>query len=182
MNPPYHAIRDEETGKIIHAFAAAATIVEVEVDTQTGKVDILKITSGHDCGTALNPIVVENQIDLGLIMANGWAKTEEYIIDPNTGIVVNPNLLDYKLSTFLDVPKREDINRIIVEKPSAWGPFGAKGFSETAMTALGPSIANAIYNAIGIRINDGFLSPANILKAIEKAKEGSTKGGGTYDL
>ena len=173
VNPPYHAIRDPETGKIIHAFAGAATIVEVEVDTQTGKVDVLNIATGHDCGLALNPVVVENQIDLGLVMALGWARTEEYIVDPNTGIVVNPNLIDYKLPTFLDIPARKDLNRVIVEKPAAWGPFGAKGFSETAMTALAPAIANAIYNAIGIRIYDGSLSPANILNAIEKARKGS---------
>jgi xanthine dehydrogenase molybdenum-binding subunit len=172
VNPPYYAIKDEKTGKVIHAYAAAVTIVEVEVDTRTGKFDILKITSGHDCGKAINPLIVENQIDLGLAMANGWVKTEEFIVDPNSGIVVNPNLLDYKVTSFLDMPKKNDLHRIVAERPSAWGPFGAKGFSETAMTALGPAIANAIYNATGVRIYDGFYSPANILRAIEKAKEG----------
>jgi len=68
------------------------------------------------------------------------------------------------------MPKNDDLKRVVIEKPCAWGPFGAKGFSETAMTALGPAIVNAIYNAIGIRIYNGFLSPAVILRAIEKAK------------
>ena len=83
--------------------------------------------------------------------------------------MVNPNLLDYKLATFLDMPRENDTQRIVAEKPCAWGPFGAKGFSETAFTALAPAIANAIYNAIGVRIHDGSLSPENILRAIEMA-------------
>ena len=171
-NPPYYAIKDGKTGQVIHAYAAAATIAEVEVDTETGKVDVTRITSGHDCGRAINPVMVENQIDLGLTMANGWARTEEYLIDSKTGVMINPNLLDYKLITFLDMPKSNDLQRIVVEKPCAWGPFGAKGFSETAMTALAPAIANAIYNATGVRIYDGFLSPENILRAIERANRG----------
>jgi xanthine dehydrogenase molybdenum-binding subunit len=165
-NPPYDSIKDEKTGQVIHAYAAAVTIAEVEVDTETGKVDLLRLTSGHDCGRAINPVLIENQIDLGLIMANGWIRTEKYVMDEKTGIVMNPNLIDYKLSTFLDVPKSEDFQRFYVERPCAWGPFGAKGMSETAMTAVGPAIVNAVYNAVGVRIYDGFLSPDNILKAI----------------
>jgi len=167
-NPSYRAYKDETTGKVIHAYAAAVTITEVEVDTETGKVEVTGITSGHDCGRAINPVIVENQIDLGLTMANGWARTEEYIIDPQTGALLNPNLLDYKLITFLDMPKSDGLRRIVVEKPCVWGPFGAKGFSETAMTALAPAIANAVYNATGARIYDGSLSPDNVLRAIER--------------
>lgn len=168
-NPPYNTIIDPKTGKVIHIYAVAVTIVEIEVDIETGKVEIIKITSGHDCGRAINPIIVENQIDLGLIMASGWVLTEQFIIDPKTGVVLNPNLLDYKLMTFLDMPKSNDWQRIIAEKPSAWGPFGAKGMSETSMTALPSAIANAIYNATGIRIPTGSLSADNILTAIERA-------------
>ncbi|MFC1861102.1 xanthine dehydrogenase family protein molybdopterin-binding subunit [Chloroflexota bacterium] len=168
-NPPYHAIRDEKTGKVIHAYAAAVTIAEVEVDIETGKVVLTRVTSGHDTGRSINPIIVENQIDLGLTMANGWICTEEYIIDSKTGVMMNPNLLDYKLTTFLDMPGSDDYHKLVVEKPCAWGPFGAKGFSETAMTALGPAIVHAIYNATGVRIYNGFLSSENILRAIEKS-------------
>ena len=148
-------------------------IVEVEVDTETGLVDVTDITSAHDCGRAINPVMVENQIDLGLTMANGWARTEEYIIDLKTGIMLNPNLLDYKVLTFLDMPKSNDMRKIIVERPCAWGPFGAKGFSEVACCSLAPAIANAIYNAIGIRIYDGAFSPSNILRALERASRGN---------
>ncbi len=170
-NPPYDSIKDEKSGQVIHAYAAAASIVEVEVDTETGVVDLLRLTSGHDCGRAINPVLIENQIDLGLVMANGWVRTEKYVIDEKTGVVMNPNLIDYKLSTFLDVPKSDDFQRFYVERPCAWGPFGAKGMSETAMTAVGPAIANAVYNAVGVRIYDGFLSPDNILKAIKEERK-----------
>jgi CO/xanthine dehydrogenase Mo-binding subunit len=167
-NPPGSSIRDEKTGRVIRSYAVACTITEVEVDVETGKIEILKITSGHDCGRAINPIMVENQIDLGLVMANGWVHTEEYVIDPKTGVVLNPNLLDYKLTTFLDMPQSKDVIKIVAERPCAWGPYGAKGFSETAVTAEGPAIVNAIYNATGVRINSGFLSPANVLKALKQ--------------
>jgi len=166
-NPPYHAIRDPKTGKVIHAYAAAVTVVEIEVDTKTGKIELLQITSGHDTGRSINPIMVENQIDLGLVMACGWVLMEEYKIDPKTGVLLNPNLLDYKLTTFLDMPDSEHFNRVVSERPSAWGPFGAKGFSETAMTALGPAIANAVYNATGTRVYCGSMVPENILHELE---------------
>ncbi len=170
-NPPLTAIRDEKTGKVIHPYAAAATIAEVEVDTETGQVEVIRITSAHDSGRTINPVICENQIDLGLTMANGWARTEEYIIDSKTGVLMNPNLLDYKLLTFLDIPKDDDLQRIVVERPCAWGPYGAKGMSETSMTALAPAIANAIYNAIGVRVYDGSLTAENVLRAIEKAQK-----------
>jgi len=89
-NPPVESIRDEKTGQVIHAYAAAVTIVEVDIDTETGMVDLVRLTSGHDCGRAINPIVIENQIDLGLIMANGWVRTEKFVMDEKTGIVLNP--------------------------------------------------------------------------------------------
>lgn len=171
-NPVYHAIRDEKTGKVIHAYAMAVTIVEVEVDVETGNVDLLRIVSGHDTGRSINPIVVDNQIDLGLVMAAGWVLSEEYLIDKRTGIIMNPNLIDYKLSTFLDIPEREDFQRIVMEKDCAWGPFGAKGFSETSMTALPPAIANAVYNATGTRVCCGPLTPSYILDSIEAADKG----------
>jgi xanthine dehydrogenase molybdenum-binding subunit len=167
-NPPYHAIRDEKTGKVIHAYAAAVTIVEIEVDMGTGKIEILQMTSGHDTGTAINPIIVENQIDLGLVMACGWVLMEEYKIDPERGILLNPNMLDYKLTTFMDMPDSKHFHRATSERPSAWGPFGAKGFSETSMTALGPAIANAVYNATGTRVRCGSMVPENILNELHK--------------
>ena len=83
-------------------------------------------------------------------------------------MLLNPNLLDYKLMTFLDIPPKKNTNVNIVENPTSWGPYGAKGFSETAMVAIAPGIANAVYNAIGVRIRESHLTPEKILKALGK--------------
>ncbi len=161
--------RDERTGKEIAPVSVAATIIEVEVDTETGGLDVLRVTSAHDCGRAINPQIVENQIDLSVTLGNGWVRSEEAVIDKKLGVMLNPNLLDYKIMTILDMPKREDLQEIIVEFPTPWGPFGAKGMSETATTSQAPSLANAIYNAIGVRIRGDHLTPDRILEALEKA-------------
>jgi xanthine dehydrogenase molybdenum-binding subunit len=176
-NPPAHLIKDKKTGEVIHAYAAAVTIAEVEVDLETGLVDVIRITSAHDTGRTINPVIVENHIDLGLTMAAGWVRSEEYVVDSNTGVMMNPNFVDYKLMTFLDMPTRENTQKIIMEKPSAHGPFGAKGMSETPMIALAPAIANAIYNAIGVRMHSGSLMPANILKAMKESKLATARSG-----
>jgi len=161
--------RDERTGKEIAPVSVAATIAEVEVDTETGELDVLRITSAHDCGRAINPQIIENQIDLSVVMGNGWVRSEEFVIDKNLGVMLNPNLLDYKLMTILDMPKREELQEIIVEFPTPWGPFGAKGMSETATTTQAPALANAIYNATGVRIRGDHLTPDRVLEALEKA-------------
>ena len=170
VNPSPESIIDEKTGENIKSYACVATIAEVEVDTETGELDVLRLVSANECGRAINPTIVENQINMGVVIGNGYARSECLIIDHNTGVVLNPNLLDYKLMTILDMPKREDIQEIIVEKPCAWGPFGAKGFSETGATAVAPAIANAIYNAIGVRIRGARLNPETILEALGKNK------------
>lgn len=167
-NPPAHSIIDKRTGKIIYPCAVAATIAEVEVDTETGELNVLRITSAHDCGRAINPQILENQINMSLTMANGYVRSEELIIDRRTGTILNPNLLDYRIMTIFDMPKMEDIEEIIVEFPCAWGPFGAKGMSETGTTSPGPAIANAVYNALGIRIRGDQLTPQKILEGMAK--------------
>jgi len=164
--------RDERTGKEIAPVSVAATIAEVEVDTETGGLDVLRITSAHDCGRAINPQIIENQIDLSVVMANGWVRSEEFVIDKNLGVMLNPNLLDYKLMTILDMPKREELQEIIVEVPALWGPFGAKGMAETATTTQAPALANAIYNATGVRIRGDHLTPDRILEALRESNLG----------
>jgi xanthine dehydrogenase molybdenum-binding subunit len=168
VNPRARNIIDKKTGKMINAYAVAATIAEVEVDIETGALDVLRLISAHDCGRAINPTLVENQIDMSLTMGNGWVRTENMVFDRTTGVLLNPNLLDYKVMTFLDMPKVEDMKEILVEFPCAWGAYGAKGMSETAMTTAAPAIANAIYNAIGVRIRGASFTPEVILEALEK--------------
>lgn len=164
---PYPWI-DERSGKKVTPVSIAATIAEVEVDTETGELNVLRLTSAHDCGKAINPTIIENQIDLSITMANGWVRTEDLIVDKSTGVIINPNMLDYKIMTMLDMPKMADMQEIFVEFPNPWGPFGAKGMSETAMTTAAPALANAIYNAIGVRLRGDHLTPDRILQALEE--------------
>lgn len=167
-NPSSDSIVDEETGKVINSYAGVATIAEVEVDTETGGLTVLRLTSAHDCGKAINPTMVENQIHLGVTQAIGYAIAEEFIIDESTGVVINPDLLDYKVMTILDVPKSDDFKGIYIEYPSAWGAYGTKGFSETGATSGAPAIVNAVYNAIGVRVRGEKVTPAAILEALAK--------------
>jgi xanthine dehydrogenase molybdenum-binding subunit len=168
VNPSPDSIIDEKTGKVINTYACVATIAEVGVDTETGKLDVLKLSSAHDCGRAINPQIVENQIDMGLVQANGYGRSEEMIFDKDSGVMLNPDLLDYKLMTILDMPKMDDMQDSFVEYPSAWGAFGSKGFSETGATSGAPAVANAVYNAIGARIRGEHITPAAILEALGK--------------
>jgi len=168
LNPPSVSVRDEKTGELLNAVAIAVVVAEVEVDTDTGELNVISMSSANDCGRAINPAMVENQVDLGVVMGNGWVRSEDFVIDKSTGVLLNPNLLDYKLMTHLDMPKREDAPVSIVENPTSWGPYGAKGFSETAMVAVAPAIANAVYNAIGVRIRGDHFTPNRILEALGK--------------
>jgi xanthine dehydrogenase molybdenum-binding subunit len=167
-NPPLNTIRDEKTGKIIYPFAVNATIIELEVDTDTGELEVIKATSASDCGLAINPKMVEEQIDLAITMANGWVRTENYVVDRKTGAVLSSDLLNYKLMSILDMPRMADMQELFVEKPCAWGAYGAKGFTEAAMSTGAPAIANAIYNAIGVRIRGDRFTPDRILAALGK--------------
>jgi len=168
VNPSPDSIIDEKTGKVMNTYACVATIAEVEVDTETGKLDVLRLSSAHDCGRAINPQMVENQIDMGLVQANGYGRSEEMIFDKDSGVMLNPDLLDYKLMTILDMPKMDDMQDSFVEYPSAWGAFGSKGFSETGATSGAPAVANAVYNAIGVRIRGEHITPDAILEALGK--------------
>ena len=167
-NPPANTLIDQKTGKVAYPHSVVATVIEVEVDTDTGQLEIVKVTSAHDCGIAINPQIVENQIDMSLVMGNGWVRSEEFIVDKKTGAFLNANLSDYKVMTMLDMPRMADMQEIIVENPWEWGPFGAKGMSETGMATTPAAIANAIYNAIGVRIYDDNFRPETILKALGK--------------
>ncbi|MFC2007695.1 xanthine dehydrogenase family protein molybdopterin-binding subunit [Chloroflexota bacterium] len=176
INPPAETIKDERTGEVIQPYAVAATIAEVEVDTDTGELTVTDLTTANDCGKAINPTIVENQMTLGLTMGNGWVRSEDYVVDKSTGAVLNPNLLDYKIMTNLDIPPVKNTNLSYVEIPSAWGPYGAKGFSEAAMVGVAPAIANAIYNAIGVRIRGSHLTPDRILEALGKTPGENRRG------
>jgi CO/xanthine dehydrogenase Mo-binding subunit len=148
---------------LLHSFGAH--FAEVAVDTRSGKVEILRLIAAHDVGRVINRLGCENQIQGGAIMGIGYGILERQYIDGQTGVCVNPNLVDFKIPSILDVPLVEPI---IVEPEDPYGPFGAKGIGEPPYSVPTPAIANAIYNAIGIRFNEIPINIRSILDGLEK--------------
>lgn len=144
-----------------------ATAVEIEVDIDTGHVRILRMTSAVDCGEPLNPRIVETQISGAAIMQLGFTMSEK--MDFEGGQVTNASFSDYKIPGINDIPLWMD-NKI-VESSQSGGPFGAKGVGESATFGVSPSIANAIEDAVGVRITELPLTPEKVLRAI-RAKAG----------
>ena len=166
VNPT--SLLDESTGKEVFPYSVCATVTEVDVDVDNGEVNVTGVWSAHDCGTAINPQILENQISLAIIQSFGYVLMEGLIVDKKTGEIVNSTLLDYKIPTILDIPKRQNWNMMYVEFPTPWGAFGSKGMSETGSSTGCVSLMNAIYNAIGVRIRGDSCSPTEILKALGK--------------
>ena len=141
---------------------------EVEVDPDTGKVKVLRIAGAHDVGKSLNPVTSEGQIEGGMIHAMGPTLMEEMLVGPR-GEILNPSFADYKLPTALDIP---EVTPILVEVPHKDGPWGAKGLGEMTTVPMAAAIANAVYNATGVRIKDLPITPEKLLRALkEKEKE-----------
>ena len=135
--------------------------VEVEVDTQTGQVEIIRYIAAHEVGRALNPLLVKGQIYGAALQGLGYALAEEMIYDH--GRLLNPNFRDYKMLTALDALPVEPI---IVEDPDAAGPYGAKGIGEPGLVPAAPAIANAIYDAVGVRMTKLPIKSEEVLAAI----------------
>jgi len=141
--------------------------VEVEVDKQTGQVKILKYIAAHDVGRAINPMLLEGQIYGGGLMGIGYAMGEKMIFDK--GVLKNGSFLDYKMPTAKDVPP---VEALIIETDDKDGPFGAKGIGEPGLVPTAPAIANAIYDAVGVRIKDLPITPEKVLKALKEKEKG----------
>jgi CO/xanthine dehydrogenase Mo-binding subunit len=140
----------------------ATHIVDVEVDPETGKVDILRYTAVQDVGKAIHPGLVEGQIQGGVTQGIGWALYEGYYYDED-GNMHNANLLDYRMPTCLDVPM---IDPVLVEVPNPGHPFGVRGVGEVPIVPPAAAIANAIHDAIGVRVRVLPMSPQRILEAL----------------
>lgn len=171
FSPPMRPMSlDPESGQGVPActYHWATQIAEVEVDTETGEVKVLKIVAAHDVGKAINPAFVEGQIIGGVYMGMGYGLMEDIIIDEK-GKVLNPNLTDYVMPTTTDIP---EIVPIIVEVNEPTGPYGAKGLGECTTQATAPAIANAIYDAIGVRINRLPITPDVILDGLKQKRGG----------
>jgi len=165
---------DPETGaseRPASFYMFVAQAAEVEVDTQTGKIRVTKMVTANDCGKAMNPTMVEGQQDGGVLsMGIGSALLEEVITD--NGVMLNPQFADYKIPTTLDCPDCDNYKSAIIETAHREGPWGAKGVGEGTMVSSAPAIANAIYDAIGIRFHEIPITPEKVLRALkEKNKE-----------
>jgi len=164
--PPTERQDKEFRGNISATYGFATQAVEVEVDGKTGEVTVLKIAAAHDVGRAINPMAVEGQIHGGVSMGLGYALYEELVVEE--GKVLNPNFADYGLPTVLDMPP---IEPIIIETDDPAGPFGAKGMAEPACIPTAPAIANAVYDAVGVRIRDLPITPEKVLRALRGKEE-----------
>ena len=153
------AVRPEQSGP-----AFATHIVDVEVDPETGKVQILRYTAVQDAGKAIYPNYVESQIQGGVAQGVGWALNEEYLYD-DQGRLINSSLLDYRMPVTLDLPM---IDAIIVEVPNPGHPYGVRGVGEVPIVPPPAALANAIYHAIGVRMNVLPATPARIVAELNK--------------
>jgi len=157
------------------AYSFTAHVAEVEVDVDTGMVKVEKIWVAHDCGKALNPVLVEGQMEGSAYMGFGEALMEEQVFKSadhgRLGLHNAPSLLDYRIPTSLDTPELE---AFIVESNDPEGPYGAKEAGEGPLHPSIPAIANAIYDAIGVRMDRLPFSPPNVWRRIEEARRAGT--------
>jgi 4-hydroxybenzoyl-CoA reductase subunit alpha len=147
------------------AYSYSAQVAEVSVDEETGEVTVHKVWAAHDCGRALNPVSVEGQIIGSVWMGMGQALTEEMIW--KDGMLMNAGLLEYRSPTSVESPAVEPI---IIESIDPEGPFGAKECSEGSLAATIPAIANAIYDAVGVRLHESPFTPERVLAALRAKK------------
>lgn len=171
-NPPTVAM-DPETGqgKPFSTYVYATQIAEVDVDDETGEVEVLRIVAAHDCGTPINPMLVEGQVEGGISMGIGFALQEEILFD-KAGRQLNPNLTNYIMPTSLDMP---EIEVDIVESYDPTGPFGAKGVGEPTSVPTAAAIMNAIHDAVGVRITSLPATAEKVLAAIRAKGASETR-------
>jgi CO/xanthine dehydrogenase Mo-binding subunit len=149
--------------------AFATHIADVEVDPETGKVDVIRYTAVQDAGKAIHPSYVEGQMQGGVAQGVGWALSEEYVYD-DQGRLRNATLLDYRMPTALDLPR---IETILVEVPNPGHPYGVRGVGEVPIIPPPAALANAIHDAMGVRMTDLPMSPSKVWKAmVERAATG----------
>ena len=156
---------DKEAGRgdLAPSYAFGAHVAEVEVDVETGKVDVVNYTAAHDSGTVVSREQYESQIVGGVAQGLGYALMEELIL--KEGVIRNQTFLDYHIPTAADIPS---IRTIIVEAPDDFGPFGAKGVGEAGIEPVAGAVANAVYNALGFPIRRFPFTPERVSAAIEE--------------
>lgn len=165
---PFTSHLDPETGQgQAHPdYVYGAHAIEVSVDIETGEVKVLKSIAAHDVGQCVNRAAVEGQIEGGTQNGQGYALSEEMLY--SEGRLVTPSFSEYLMPTSMDMPK---VECILFESRSGVGPFGAKGIGEPALTPVAPAIANAVCDAIGVRIFELPMTPERVVKALRQARE-----------
>jgi 4-hydroxybenzoyl-CoA reductase subunit alpha len=154
------------------SYSYSACVAQVTVDVETGEVVVEKLWLAHDVGQSINPLLVAGQVEGGAYMGFGEAVMEQQIFRKGRHKI--PSLLDYKLATTLDTP---EIETILVEVPDREGPFGAKEAGQGPLNPVIPAIVNAIFDAVGVRIDETPITPDKVLKALKAAQEkGPTRG------
>jgi 4-hydroxybenzoyl-CoA reductase subunit alpha len=148
------------------SYSYSTQVAEVTVDPETGQVRVERIVAAHDCGRALNPLTVRGQIEGSVYMGMGQALEEEMVW--RDGRLMNPSLLEYRIPSTLETPQ---IESIIVESNDPEGPFGAKEAGEGSLAATIPAIANAIFDAVGVRVNSLPITPEKILAALREREK-----------
>jgi xanthine dehydrogenase YagR molybdenum-binding subunit len=138
--------------------------VEVEVDTETGEVTIVRLVAAHDCGRIVNPLLVDSQVVGGVIQGIGFALSEARVVDAKHGIVLNANLEEYKVPTVADIPPIAHA-QVNLADPAA-NAIGAKGIGEPPIVPTAPAIANAIFDAVGVRLRHAPLTRARLVAAL----------------
>jgi CO/xanthine dehydrogenase Mo-binding subunit len=167
FDPPITPLDENGQGTPYAVYGFGAHIAEIEVDVELGTVRVLKVTAAHDVGRAINPTLVEGQIEGGVAQGLGMALMEEFF--PGKG----ENLHDYLIPSAGDVPP---IESILIEDPSSIGPFGAKGIGEQAVIPTAPAILNAIYDAAGVRVHKIPATPDRLRTAILAKANGDARG------
>jgi 4-hydroxybenzoyl-CoA reductase subunit alpha len=155
----------KEEGNFAPNYSFMTQAAEVEVDFDTGKVKVLKMVTAHDCGTPINPLLVEGQLEGSIMGGLGQALYEHVIVDK--GQVMNPSFLDYGFPTTMEMPEMEGIS---IETDDPVGPFGAKESGEGTQLAPAPAIVNAIYDAIEVDFMELPITRETILNALDKKK------------
>jgi carbon-monoxide dehydrogenase large subunit len=163
--PTYVTGLDKETGQgnraVVH-YTTGAQALEIEIDKNTGRIDVVKAAAAFDVGKAINPDLVKSQIEGGFVQGLSSALFEE--IKLKNGVMQNPSFVDYRIVTTTDVP--DEMDAIIVERPQDDGPWGARGVGEHSMVPTIAALANAIYDAIGVRVTDPPFSAEKIYLAM----------------
>lgn len=161
--PPSDLLSGDFKGDFSASYVWGCHGVEVEVDTDTGEVEIVNYVAAHDVGRGINPLLLEGQIQGAVLMGIGYALSEEMIFQD--GRLLNPNFSDYKILTAMDATP---VEVALVETNDPSGPFGAKGIGEPGLVPTAPAIANAIYDAVGVRIHELPMKPEVVLNALGK--------------